>query len=45
MLEISFELRALFNAWIIQHSNLNNDQTNGPFLNLLNYAKSKMVKI
>ena len=43
MLEISFELRALFNAWIIQHSNSNYEQLNGPFSNLFNYAKSKSV--
>jgi len=45
LLETSFEHRALFNAWIIQHSNSNNEQPHGPFSNLFSYAKSKLMTL
>lgn len=38
-LRTSFEVRALFNAWITLHSNTNNsEEINGPFRKLLEYA-------
>jgi tRNA-guanine family transglycosylase len=34
----SFEVRALFNAWVTLHANSNNYEVNGPFGKLLGYA-------
>ncbi|MCS7367390.1 MAG: hypothetical protein NDF52_05875 [archaeon YNP-WB-062] len=34
----SFEVRALFNAWVTLHANSNNYEVNGPFGKLLEYA-------
>lgn len=40
-LKNSFEIRALFNAWITIHvCNINSEQISGPFRKLLNYASS-----
>lgn len=44
-LRTSFEVRALFNAWVTLYSNTNNfEQTNGPFRKLVEYARFLLYK-
>lgn len=43
-LESSFEVRALFNAWIMIYSNKNTQAVNGVFSKLLDYAAEQVIK-